>query len=250
MSVFRSFLVLLVALVLCLTVTGCKEPNGEEPAVPDTVVLEKNGDQAENQQQTLTEKEPPAQTNGSVEKRYLSVNVSKALLSKEELLAKGNLVVKVLVQSKDAEEMANPDGKAVDSTGTVIDNRLVTSYTAEVLEVYKGDYTKRSIIVKTAEGRGLSPDLILYGEDEEFILSPPLTRFALEPGMEYVLILVDNKGENDVLTGYFIFGPEYGCFAMDEKGVWNNKELISSVTFEDKTIQGEIVSILNEKNQE
>lgn len=265
MRTFKSILLLLIV-VICLNMCGCKNGNIEDTAIPDVEVAgeekdqqpEKEQPQAEAEEQQTQpeqvqpekpEEEPSVKEETKTEKKYLSIDSTKAQLSKEELLDKGQLVVKVRILSKAAEEMANPDGKAVDSTGAAIDNRLVTSYTAEVLEVYKGNYTQHTIVVKTAEGRGLSPDLILYGEDEKYILATPLTRFSLVTAKEYVLVLVDNKGENAVMTGYFIYGPEIGSFSVDEKGVWNNKEPISDIVFTEKNIQSEIASIVSEEKE-
>ncbi|MBR6793983.1 MAG: DUF4886 domain-containing protein [Clostridia bacterium] len=227
----KRWIVWMLMAVLCLTVCGCARSQEEELAAVDGAVSEEKLPQKEEssepapeeeEQQPQQEQKPAAQPeqeqkpqqkpDSSGKKKIISMDGYQAALSKGELAEKASLIVKVRVSAKAKEEMLNPDGKQNDAAGNLIENALITSYTAAVQKVYKGVYDEKNITVKTSEGYGLSPDLILYGEDEKFVLDSPLRRFTLEAGKEYLLFLV---------SGNFVFGPEAGCFTLKD-GVWSN----------------------------
>lgn len=228
----KRWIIWILMAVLCLTACSCARSQKEELAAVDSTVSDEKQPQKEEssepapeeteKQQPQQEQKPAAQPeqeqkpqqkpDSSEKKKITSMDASLAALSKGQLAEKASLIVKVRVSAKAKEEMLNPDGKQKDAAGNLIENALITSYTATVQKVYKGVYDEKNITVKTSEGRGLSPDLILYGEDEKFVLDSPLRRFTLEAGKEYLLFLV---------AGTYVFGPEVGCFTLKD-GEWSN----------------------------
>lgn len=153
------------------------------------------------------------------EKSVLNISMSEAVYSKDELIQTADLILKGKVLSKDQEIMTNPGG-----TKNGIMNEQITTYTIEIDELYKGAYADETISVKTTNGMGLSPDLILYGEDENDVLAEPLERFDLSVGKECVLILRYFDSDLESRAGYYVYGEDQGYFILDGNGAFKSRK--------------------------
>ncbi len=74
-----------------------------------------------------------------------TVTGTEARLTQEQLLQEADLVVKGTVTAKNGETMSNPDGTLKDAEGYQILNQLITDYTVEIEEIYKGSYSGDTI---------------------------------------------------------------------------------------------------------
>ncbi len=225
---------LLVVFSFCLLPVGCSEKGGNEVATPDSFIEKDTTDVTENSAQ---------KEDNTPSKEYLSISTTKASFNKEQLLEKGDLIIRGKVLTKDSEVMTNPDGTTTDKNGHIITNEQIAAYTVEIDEVYKGSYDEETIEVKTSNGSGLSPDLILYGEDETTILGTPLDRFDMEPGAECIIILCRLETGSEITTGYYPFGPDCGYFLPDGNGNYVNQKTASAVTLSPDTLADEIAAL-------
>ncbi|MBQ8892870.1 MAG: hypothetical protein IJ043_00495 [Clostridia bacterium] len=114
----------------------------------------------------------------------------------------------------------------------------------EVCEVYKGECQENFITVKTSNGSNLSPELILYGEDETSILVTPLERLDLEIGKECILLLTNRKTEFPELNGYYP-AKTLGYLTVDATGVYSNHNSFSPVKLSAEDPGAEIAAALN-----
>ncbi len=150
-------------------------------------------------------------------KDILSITHSEAYYDRDTLLKESEIILKGTVVSKDREFMTNPDG-----TREGVNNEQLAVYTVAIDELYKGTYDKGTISVMTSNGLGLSPDLILYGEDDVTVLAEPLIRFDLEVGKECIIALYYlNSGQADQ-EGYYVTGEDQGYFVADENGSYKS----------------------------
>ncbi len=129
------------------------------------------------------------------------------------------LIVRATVENVEKEYFTNPDGE--DHL-----NAHATVYNLTLSEVYKGTWDKSTIEVKILNGLGMSPELYLYGEDENYILEKKEEPFLLEIGKEYILGLAFRDPEKyncySDPRGYGIqFGEEW-TFMQNEKGNFEN----------------------------
>ena len=224
----------IVLIVFCLTLTACRAPEQEDistqtPAEQPTVSAQTQT-QEEKEAQTADEpavdsptEEAETQTTAKQEKNVITVSGSKALISQEDLTSGADLILRGRVKSKTGELMLNPDGKKTDASGQVIPNEQITSYELEIYELYKGEYAETTMVVKTSNGRNLSPELILYGEDENNVLSQPLSRFDLTVGQDCILYLTKVESELAEKAGYYPFRGKAGYFPKSDDGVYQNK---------------------------
>lgn len=161
------------------------------------------------------------------EKAVLNIYGSEGTFTKEELLDRAELVVQGTVIKKVSETMTNPSGKQKNDSGEIIKNSQVTAYDVEISKIYKGDYEEQNIIIMTSNGSGLSPDLILYGEDDKNILGTPLHRFDLDVGKECIFILtyIDDRGEDG--NGYYCLAGEWGYYPLNEEGIFKSERKLS-----------------------
>jgi hypothetical protein len=141
--------------------------------------------------------------------------------------------------------MTNPDGTLCDDEGKKIPNAQIAEYSVEIETLYKGTYESSVITVKTTNGHGLSPDLILYGEDERTILDHPLDREDLEEGADCILFLNNVDIGYELGNSYQLCGGEQGYCSLDENGMYTSYEMQYSISFSLETIQEEIAAVLN-----
>jgi len=173
--------------------------------------------------------EPPIVDETQTDKTVIEIDESRARFTKEQLLETAEVIIKGKVIKKNKEFMVNPDGMRADADGNVIDNEQITEYTVEIQTLYKGEYDGETINVKTSNGRGLNPDLILYGEDEKSILATELDRLDFEIGEECILLLRYVNGSVPESNGYYPVWGFPGYFKADGNGSFVNEKAVEKV---------------------
>ncbi len=173
--------------------------------------------------------EPPIIDETPTDKTVIEIDESRTGFTKEQLIETAEIIIKGKVVKKNSEFMVNPDGTRADADGNVIDNEQITEYTVEIQTLYKGDYDGATINVKTSNGRGLNPDLILYGEDEKSILATELNRLDFEIGEECILLLRYVEGSVPESDGYYPVWGFPGYFKSDGKGSFVNEKAVKQV---------------------
>lgn len=279
MKLFNKWTIGILIIVLCLGLASCKKQNSEEletlkesagQQTQQSVLPEKDSEQSvlsekapeqsvaeektnvkqeENEKEESQEKKPVEETETEEEKPKekdrLEIITTRISYTKEDLIQKAELIFKGKVLKKEKEYMTNPDGTLRLESGRKIPNAQVAEYTVEIQELYKGEYKAKTITVKTVNGHNLSPDLILYGEDEHVVLASPLVRTDFEVGKECILMLknVTNSsgGKRD---GYQPLYGRSGYFPLQEDG--NYKAVDTGITFtlSKETLKQEIESAL------
>ncbi len=140
-------------------------------------------------------------------------------------------VVRATVKKLKEEYFTDPDGEPEG-------NAHVSVYELEISETYKGNCGE-TLELKIFNGKGMSPDLYLYGEDRDYILEEPIEPFSLEVGQEYILGIshITPKKSNCYGDegGYIIRYGELWCFAQNEEGLYENKK--SGVNHRELTIE-------------
>ncbi len=168
-------------------------------------------------------------TNKDTEKNTVVVTKTEAHLTKDQLLNMSDLIIKGTVTQKNSVVMSNPDGTLKDKNGYQIQNQAITDYTVEIESVYKGVYKNQTIHVKTTYGDGLSPDLILYGEDDTSVLQEKLEPYELTVGKDCILLLTYSNTGYEESTGYFPTAS-LGYLITDENGYYSNNHTTSNIT--------------------
>lgn len=185
----------------------------------------------ENNEESVTE---GTQTEIKKEKHQIFVLRHHLQKTPEQMQMEADLIIKGKAVKKVGQRMVNPDNTLRDSDGILISNRLVTEFEVEILEIYKGSHEGEIVNVKFSCGSTLSPDLILYGEDEESILAEKVKIPDMPIGEECILLLrtMDAPDQPEWTHGYYPFGPEgsYGYLKSDGKGSFKNN------TFEPSTM--------------
>lgn len=136
----------------------------------------------------------------------------------DQIIAEADLIVKGTIASVDEGIMTNPklDPDIKDDNGRAVNNEQIHTYVFEIDTIYKGDHTGDTVEVKTSNGFGLSPDIILYGEDDTAVLGTPLNRFDLKVGSECILALKLVKASPACRYGYYVHGETQGVFSVDQ----------------------------------
>ena len=241
-----------ILFVLLLVMTSCKmQETSPETAVTDSVVENKEVS-AEMQESPTVSDEPEteyAKENETVEKKIIEVSESIAHFTQEELIQNAVLIIRGKVIRNNGYVMTNPDGtrKSALNDEWYILNQQITSYTVEISEIYKGTYSGSTIEVKTANGMGLTPDLILYGEDETSILASPMKRRDLQVGKECILLLQENTEENTNCSEEMGFFPIVRAgYLLDEgNGIYSNNLSGNSIKLSAVDPGAEIAAALN-----
>ncbi len=151
-------------------------------------------------------------------KSTLEISNSYPTYTPEQIIDRADLIVKGKITSIDEGIMVNPENNKSlkDDTGRIVANEQIHTYVFEIDTVYKGNYAEDTIQVKTSNGYALSPDLILYGEDETTILESPLVRFDLEVGSDCILALKYSDLHLQIRNGYYVVGGKQGVFQIDQ----------------------------------
>ena len=162
--------------------------------------------------------------------------------SKETLLKESELILKGTVMEQGESAMTNPDGTLRSEEGYEIGNCMVTDYTIRIEDLYKGNFEEETITVKVANGHGLSPDLILYGEDKTTYLKEPIDIYELETGKTYVFTLLPFVEHTDNrFSGYYT--SNQSTFALTEEGAFKNS---NDSTLNTATVTQEIAASVTE----
>lgn len=129
------------------------------------------------------------------------------------------IIVRTTAESIETEYFSAPDGEDYE-------NAHITVYNMKVSEVYAGTIEGETFQLKMFNGKGMSPELYLYGKDDKYILEEKVEPFLLELGKEYILGLtfLDPERYNCYNTpgGY---GIQYGktwTFIMNDDGLYEN----------------------------
>lgn len=144
--------------------------------------------------------------------------------TKEELFRERKLIFKGKILEQGSSAMTNPDNTRMDQYGYQIENSLVTKYTVQIEDLYKGEYLDETIELNVSNGGGLSPDLILYGEDKNCHLKEPLVMFTLEIGKSYIFTLGDPiDAETEELKQFWgYYANPRNTFSIQEDGIYKN----------------------------
>ena len=203
----KKTVVFLMLGILLLTLVGCVQ--GVQSQLP-----------AGNCE--ILSSQPQQEPENKKEKEYISVSQPKAHYTEEMLLERAELILRGVAVQKAKEWMLNPDGTRVNEQGEPIVNAQITEYSVEIKDVYKGTVDEDHITVKLMNGYGLSSDLILYGEDENYKLISELTVDQLEIGTEALFLLEWSDETNDAEDGYYISVQPLGYLTLNEDGSYSN----------------------------
>ncbi len=173
------------------------------------------------------------------ETEYIISTGYKAVYSKESLLEMSDLIIQGRVISKDGEAMSNPDNTRI-MDGALIANALITSYTVEIDQIYKGSYDGETICVKTAYGSGLPPELILQ-EDETVTVLNGREKTELSSRNDCILLLSYEETDSEVDTGYFPT-MSLGYLVPDGTGNYSNNSASSPVTVSPETLLADLAA--------
>lgn len=182
------------------------------------------------------------QTLDSSKKNRIKIDNLYATFTKEDLIDRAEIIIKGKILEKTDEFMTNPDGTRTEADGSVIDNAQITKYTVEIQQLYKGEYTASTIQVLTSNGRGLSPDLILKGEDATSVLLEDLDRLDFTIGEECILMLLYAEQICEEAFGYYTAYGTAGYFTADGNGGYVNAQAVSPVTLSTDTLTAEIAA--------
>ena len=241
----KKMLAGILLLALCVSLTACQKPSRDS---------DENGT---NNSQTVTGAQPEASekeanaaegTAAPTEKSVLETSGVKAAYQKSDVIKAAELIVRGKILSKNSEEMTNPDGTRKDENGNAYENCLVTDYTVEVYDVYKGEWSEQTVHVKTFTGYGLSPDLILYGEDDKTVLADPVDRLELEVGGECILCLTQIENVFPDRSGYRVQYGNHGYLKADGNGNYQNSGVGKPFSLSADTAAQEIADIMADAN--
>lgn len=202
----------------------------------------------ENNEEAMTE---GTQTEEKKEKPQIMVTYQYVQKSPEQMQEEADLIIKGKAVKKVGQRMVNPDNTLTAPDGIPIGNRLVTEFEVEVLEIYKGSYDGKNVNVKFSCGSMLSPELILYGEDENGVLASKVKIPDMPIGEECILLLrtMDSPEQPEWTHGYYPFGPEgsYGYLKSDGKGSFkNNTYEACSMNVTEESLKTELAALEQE----
>lgn len=176
----------------------------------------------------------------------IGVTHTYAALTPEYLVETSDLIIRGRVISKDGEAMSNPDNTRK-ATNAAILNALITSYTVEIDEIYKGDYRGDTICVKTSYGEGLTPEMI-RGESKDIAIENDEVKLALSTEGDCILLLSYIETDASVDTGYF---PTRGAGYLqpDGDGNYSNNDAHNPVTVTPENLVATIASVKENPSQ-
>lgn len=216
----QRWIVMSTALMMVtLLFNGCTKTEGQQNLVGDSSLVE-FGTKIESEIKNDTEKTNTE--NG--EKEYISVSQTKANYTDEALLERAELILRGTAVEKSKEWMRNPDGNRTDEQGNTVVNAQIAEYKVEIAEVYRGQLSEESLMVKVENGHGLSADLILYGEDDNYKLMSELATDELKIGEEAVFFLEYFDEPYNEEDGYYISACPLGYLPLNEDGTCSNDD--------------------------
>lgn len=160
----------------------------------------------------------------SSSKQAIQISGSKAVLTYEDFINYSEIILLGKVVRITDQYFTAPNGTEVTSDGTLAMNAYVTEYELEITQIYKGEYSKDTILVKTYNGESLTPDQFLYGEDEDAAVISRINDFYLEEGKECLLGLYyfERGYLKDGECGYNVTYGEQGYFTRGENETFTN----------------------------
>ncbi len=176
----------------------------------------------------LDEEQPPKQAENDREELYTDADGSKARLTNEQLLEYPQIILRGVPVAKAKEWMRNPDGTRTDEQGNPIVNEQITEYTVEVAEVYRGAWEEERIHIKISNGYGWTPEMILYGEEDEATFSTTGASIQYLPlGKEAIFFLSWSDDGAEEEQGYYISCFPLGYLTLNEDGTCSNNDVNS-----------------------
>ncbi len=176
----------------------------------------------------------------------IGVTHTYAALTPEYLVETSDLIIRGRVISKDGAAMSNPDNTRK-ATDAAILNALITSYTVEIDEIYKGNYREDTICVKTSYGAGLTPEMIL-GESKDVAIENDEAKLSLSTEGDCILLLSYIETDAEVDTGYF---PTRGAGYLqpDGNGNYSNNDAHNPMTVTPESLAATIASVKENPTQ-
>ena len=261
MRCMKKSLILLICIIFVFSLVSCKRTdpetddqqiaaldqpivNGVDEVLSETIEKKEEAKLKTETVETETDPKELFEITEPQEKAKLFISNTRIPYTEEEMIRRSDLIVKGIVLQNHGYVMTNPDNTRRNAAGEYSTNGQVTEYTVQVEQVYKGEYNQNTIRVKTMNGKSLSPDLILYGEDENTILAEPLERIDLIVGDEYILLI------KNITTA--VFDEENGFFPTASAGYlyyhngnFKNDSLSSPVSISAANAAEEIAAALN-----
>lgn len=176
------------------------------------------------------------------EKNTIYITSSSAHYEPTELLQLSDLILQGRVVQKNDEVMSNPDNTLVNKDGVLIGNALITDYTVEIDRVYKGSYDEETIHVKTNYGDGLTPELILNGEDEDSVLATKPDKIELSTEGDCILLLTYIDTGYEESSGYFPI-MMLGYLTPDGTGQYTNNASVNNITLTTDSLVAELAEL-------
>ena len=231
----RVLLVFVALALLCGALTGCKTEAPEESATAGEVV------QKVPSEVEVTVKDTPQKVDGNKEKDTLMVHKTYPVIEKEDVLRDAKLLFLGTVTASDGGVMTNPDKTVKDENGHIIPNQQIVTYTVKVEKVFKGEYKEETMTLLLTNGYGMSPDLILYGEDETTIFADWDTEILyLEVGKPAIFSVCYNEKTNLLPAGYYLNGKRTGYYPKNEDGQYTSIWWRPAITLDPDTLKEEL----------
>jgi hypothetical protein len=182
-------------------------------------------------------------------KKVFSIHESTVKLEESDFFKAPTWIIKATVDSIEKEYFTNPNGEEVDLAGIPYDNAFVTLYNLTVSKCYKGNWESNTLQLKILNGKGMSPNLYLYGKDKDYILAEEPQKFFLDVGKEYILGVAYVPKGSSVYEGEEQYLLRYGdcwCFEKNDTGIYVNKNNeINHMEFESETLMNLIEEYKN-----
>ena len=144
---------------------------------------------------------------------------SEVVYTDEEFFGVPEIIVRATAEKIENEYFTTPDGKDYE-------NAHITVYNMKISEIYFGTMETETFQLKLFNGKGMSPELYLYGKDDQYILEEKAERFLLNIGQEYILGLtfLDPQRYNcyNDPGGWAIQHGKTWTFIENEKGLYEN----------------------------
>lgn len=231
----RVLLVFVALALLCGALTGCKNEAPEESATAGEVV-KKAPSEVE-----VPVKDTPQKVEETKGKDIIGVFKHYPVIEKEDILRDAKLLFLGTVTASDGGVMTNPDKTVKDENGHIIPNQQIVTYTVKVEKVFKGEYKEETMTLILTNGCGMSPDMILYGEDETTIFEDWERDIVyLEVGKPAIFSVYYNEKTSLLPAGYYLNGKETGYYPKNEDGQYTSIWWRPAITLDPDTLKEEL----------